>query len=186
MAIYQYNIEFIPRKSILDKYGEIPNRLYIDHDALKDHLEKDNLESNYDFDDAFTIRWWEERKILFSEIEPTIISFEKPVEWLKDSADLRRYGNEATNDLTFVLTEDGLIEDFGCRINISILDKNFIDNIFTLAKQIDCLLIDRKGNLFEPTYDKLFENIKQSNSFKFVSNPTDFFDKLSSGQIKPE
>ena len=186
MAIYQYKIDLIPRQSIVDKYGDIPNNLLIDHEAWERHLNKENIENDFDFEDALTIPWWKERKVLFNEIENFIDSITKLIEWSKDYTDSKSYGNNDTNDFSIGLTDEGYIGDFGVRFDLRELDKKFIENIFVLAKKIDCLLIDRKGNLFEPTFDKLVENIEQSNSFKFVSNPTDFFDKLSSAQIKPE
>jgi hypothetical protein len=185
MAIYQFNIDFIPRQSIVDKYRQVPAHLFIDHDAHEKHWQKD-IESEYDFEDALTIRWWDKAKSKFTDIEPLIDSFVKPIEWSKNHADTRSYGNNESNDIFISLTTDGYIDEFGCRIDLRELDKNFIENIFVIAKQLDCLLMDRKGTLFEPTFKKLIENIKQSNSFKFVSNPTDFLDKLSTGQIKPE
>ncbi len=186
MAIYQYKIDFIPRQSIVDKYGAIPDHLNIDHEAWERHWNKGKIESDYDFEDALTTPWWKERKVLFKGVEPFIDSFTKPVEWSEEITDSKSYGNNDTNDFSIGITEEGYIEDFGVRFDLRELNKNFIENIFTLAKQLDCLLFDRKGNLFEPTFDKLIENIKQSNSLKFVSNPTDFLDKISSGQIKPE
>jgi hypothetical protein len=185
MAIYQFNIDFIPRQSVVDKYGQIPTHLFIDHAAHEKHWQKD-LDSDYDFEDALTIRWWDNTKNKFTDIEPIIDSFTKPIEWSKKYADTRSYGDNDTNDIIFALTAEGYIEEFGCRIDLRELDKNFIENVFNIARRLDCLLMDKKGNLFEPSLDKLIENIKLSNSFKFVSNPADFLDKFSKGQIKPE
>ena len=185
MAIYQYNIDFFPRQSIVDKFGQIPTHLFIDHDAHEKHWEKD-LDADYDFEDALTIRWWEKVNSKFTDIEPLIDAFTKPIEWSKKYTDSRSYGDNDTNDIYFALTTEGFIDEFSCRIDLRSLDKRFIENLFKIALRLDCLIMDRKGNLFEPTFDKFVENVRLSNSFKFVNNPTDFLDKLASGEIKPE
>lgn len=174
MAIYQYHIELIPRQSIIRKSGKIPKSIVIDHDSSKD------------MDGAVTENWWDERQILFADIEPYIDSFAKPVEWLKDSKDLKSYGDTATNDFTIGLKDFMYIEELDCRIDLRELNLNFINHVLEIAQKLDCLLFDKKGNLFEPTLPELIENIKQSNSFMFVTSPFDFLDKLSTGQIKPE
>ena len=185
MAIYQFNIVLIPRQSIVDKYGEIPTKLFIDHQAWERYWKKEGI-NNYDFEDSLTIAWWKKRNILFTNREPFINNFTKQVEWTRDSTDSKTYGDSETNDFNIGLTTEGFIEDFSCRIDLRKLDTNFIGNIFILSQHLECLLLDKKGNLFEPTFDKLIENFKQSNSFNFVANPSDFFDKLSIGQIKQE
>jgi hypothetical protein len=186
MAIYQYTIKFIPRQSIIDKYGEIPNQFSIDQEAWEKHWEKEDIESDYDFEDALTISWWDNRSILFKNFEPFVDAFIKPVEWADNSIGSKRYGDDKTNDFSIELDTDGFIEDFNCRFDLRNLDKHFVINILSLAQQLDCLLLDRKGNLFQPTFEKLIENIKLSNSFNFVINPADFLNKFSNGIIKPE
>jgi hypothetical protein len=186
MAINQYNISLIPRQSIIEKYGELPTQLFIDHDAWQRHFDTKDFDSEYDFEDAQTINWWRDRNVVFKDIELYIDSFTKPIEWSKNSTDSKSYGDNSTNDFFIGLTNEIHIDEFSCRIDVSNLDQNFINHILVLTKRLDCLLMDKKGNLFEPTFEKLVENIRKSNSFKFVSNPLDFFDKLSSGEIKPE
>jgi len=186
MAIYQYDLYLIPRLSIIDKYGEIPTQLFIDHEAWKKHWAKETWEDGHDFEDALTTNWWKESKLLFKEIEPFIHSFIKPVAWSKLSTDHKAYGNNDTNDFSIGLTVEGSIEDFHCRIDLREIDRNFIDRLLALAKQMNCLLLDRNGNLFQPTFDKLTDNLKHSNAFKFISNPRDFVDKFSNGQIQSE
>jgi hypothetical protein len=186
LAIYQYHITLIPRQSLVDKFGTIPNKLTIDNAAWTKHWDKADINADYDFEDAMNILWWIDRQIPFKTIEPFIDSFTKLVDWSKNSTDYKSYGDNDTNDFSIGLTNDDCIEDFGCRLDLRELDRSFIDNILSLAKQLDCLLMDKQGNLFEPTFDKLVDSIKQSNSFKFVSNPTDFLDKLSNGLIQPE
>ena len=186
MAINQYNISLIPRQSIINKYGELPSQLFINHEAWKRHLETKEFDSEYDFEDAQTINWWKNREAIFKDIESYINSFTKPIEWSKNYTDYKSYGDDKSNDFYIGLTDELHIDEFSCRIDVSKLDQSFINHILIITKRLDCLLMDKKGNLFEPTFDKLVENIRLSNSFKFVSNPLDFFDKLASGDIKPE
>ena len=186
MAIYQYNINLIPRQSIIEKCGFIPETLPIDNEAWSKHWNSKSLEADYDFEDALNYPWWSKRKTDFKSIEPFIDSYTKPIEWSKHYAGIKTYGDNDTNDMSIDIADDGCIENFSCRLDLRKFDDIFITNILKIAKQLDCLLMDRKGNLFEPYGEALWESIQQSNSYKFVDNPTDFLEKLSSGQIKPE
>ncbi len=167
MAIYQYNIELIPRQSIIEEFRLIPNEIIITDESII------NL-------------WWRERKLPYYKIETNIYSFSKQIEWSKNSNDLKQFGDNESNDISIELTKDSIIERFSCRFDLRELNRQYINNIFNLAIQLDCLIADIKGNLFEPTMSNLLDNIKLSNSLLFVTNPNEFFNQLTSGQIKPE
>ncbi len=186
MAINQFNITLIPRQPVLDKFGKLPTKLFIDHDARQKHMDTKDFDAEIDFQDDLTINWWQESQAKYADIEPYISSVLRPIEWSKNIDDFKSYGDKKDNDLSISLTDKIHIDEFDCRINVAQLDKDFITHVLALAKRLDCLIIDKKGNLFEPTLESLIENIKDSNAFKCISNPSDFFDKLSSVQIKPE
>ncbi|MBI3133815.1 MAG: hypothetical protein HYZ14_03985 [Bacteroidetes bacterium] len=185
MAINQFNITLIPRQPIVDKYGSVPTQLFVDHAARQKHFDKD-FEAEFDFEDDLTVNWWRHNKIKFTDIEPNVSSMLRPIEWTEKYDDIKSYGDKNDNDISISLADKIYIDEFDCRINVVLLDKNFINLILNLAKQLDCLFIDKQDRLFEPTIENLIDSIKTSNAFKFASNPSDFFDKFSSGQIKPE
>lgn len=37
MSVWQYQLNIIPRSAIIEKYGEIPNKLFIDEKGWKDY-----------------------------------------------------------------------------------------------------------------------------------------------------
>lgn len=186
MAINQFNITFIPRQAVLDRFKELPNKLFIDHDVRQKQLESNDFDVEFDFQDDLTIDWWQDAQTKFSDIEPLISSVLQPIDWTKEYEDFISYGDSNENDVSISLTEKIYIDEFNCRINVAQLDSNFITLILNLANRLDCLIIDRKGNLLLPTFENLIERIKESNAYKFTSNPSDFLNKLSSGEIKPE
>src|SRR4051812_48252297 len=186
MAIYQYNLYLIPQQSIVEKFGKIPSQLFIDHDAWTRHWDKEIWEEGYDFEDALTTNWWKERAFLFERIEPFIHTFAKPVAWSKLSTEHKSFGNNATNDFSIGLLEGRFIDNFHCRIDLRKIDRKFVDHLLSLAKQMDCLLLDRKGNLFKPSFDQLTDKLQQSNAFQFISDPSNFADKFANGKIQSD
>lgn len=189
MAIYQYNISLLPRQPILEKFGEVPSKLFIDHEARQEFLDNTtDFNAPFDFEDDLTINWWKDSRVRFSDIQNYIASFSEPIEWTKDFDDLKSYkdNNDNDNDLSIDIPDKEYIEDFSFRINVARLSTDFIGHIIAIASNLNCLIVDKQGNLFEPTYQNMADNIRLSNAFKFCSNPHVFFDMLSSGQIKPE
>lgn len=166
MAIYQYHLTIIPRQTILRHWDIIPVQVQV-HDNPA-----------FDEDDLINVKWWDKEEIDFGTIEKRILGFADQVEWTKRSQDVKTFGDNETNDITIVKGESGLLDEISFRIDLREIDKNFIDNVLTIVNDLDCILLDRQGNLFEPTVENLSDNIKKSNAFKFVTNPTDFLDKL--------
>jgi hypothetical protein len=135
------------------------------------------VRDNPAFDDLIDIQW-EKEQVDFGVIERRILSFADKVDWTKEFEDGGSYGDNATNDVSIYKNGRGNLTDFSFRINLVQIDSYFINNILTIAKELDALLLDKQGNLFAPTHEKLADNIKNSDSFQFVNNPTDFLDKL--------
>lgn len=165
MAIHQYHVTVIPRKTLLRHWNPIPNKV--------------QYRGNPKFgDDLINVNWWENLNTNFSDIEKIIRSFADQVEQTKSTGGMKTFGNNETNDITISKTELGHLEDISFRIDLREIDRSFVDNVLTISKTLDCLLLDSQGNLFEPTHENLTGNIKTSNAFRFVTNPTDFLNKL--------
>jgi hypothetical protein len=124
------------------------------------------------------VNWWENLNTDFDNIEKRIRLFADQVEWTKSTEGMKAFGNNETNDITISKTEQGELEDISFRIDLRETNRNFIDNVLALSRDLDCLLLDSEGNLFEPTLKNLGNHIMESDAFKFVTNPTDFFNKL--------
>ncbi len=166
MAIYQYHLTVIPRLTILRNWDIIPVKVQVQDNPAFD---EDNLKD---------VKWWDREHIDFETIEKRILSFADQVEWTKKSETVKAFGDNDTNDITIVKGEAGLLEEISFRIDLREIDRNFIDNVLTIAAGLGCILLDRQGNCFEPTHEKLSDNIKKSSAFKFVTSPTDFLKKL--------
>lgn len=172
MAIYQYHLTVIPRQTLLRHWNPIPDKVQY----------RDNPKFN---DDLINILWWNDLNTDFDDLEKRIRSFAKQVEWTRASEGIKTFGSNDTNDITISRTELGKVEGITFRVDLREINRIFIDNVLTISKDLDCLLLDSQGNLFEPTHEKLANNIKTSNAFKFVTNPTDFLSKLMK-EIKME
>ena len=132
----------------------------------------------FDEDDLINVKWWDDVRVDFAAVEKRILIFADKIEWTKTFENGGDYGNNDTNDISIVKSTLGHVDEFSFRIDLREIDRSFIGKVLTIVKDLDCLLIDRQGNLFEPTPDNLADNLKSSNAFKFVANPTDFLNKL--------
>ena len=166
MAIYQYHLTAIPRQTILRHWDIIPVKVQV-HDNPA-----------FDEDDLINVKWWDQEQVDFDTIEKKILDFADQVEWTKRSETVKDFGDNETNDISIAKGEAGLLEEMSFRIDLREINRSFIDNVLTIVNELDCVLLDRQGNLFEPKVDSLSDNIKKSNAFKFVTNPTDFLDKF--------
>jgi hypothetical protein len=184
MAIWQFNLTLIPKSALISKYNYIPDELFIDKDGWENHFAKNDLDEAYDFEDALTINWWYKSTITVKELFPILKNIP---ESQSDIDGLKYFGDADTNNICVSLKYNtNQIDEVSCRIDLRKLDKDFIKSLFSLARQFDCLLMDRKGRLFEPKRDELIQKIKSSNSYRFITDPEKFLNDLSDGLISPE
>jgi hypothetical protein len=115
MAINQFNITLIPRQPIVDKYGSVPTKLFVDHIARQKHFDND-FEAEFDFEDDLTVNWWRHNKIKFADIEPNVTLLLRPIEWTEKYDDFKSYGDNNDNDISISLTDKINIDEFDCRI----------------------------------------------------------------------
>lgn len=187
MAIWQYSLFFIPRSALLTRYGEIPAQLEHNAEGWADYWKNTANEQEPEFEDAFNTNWWSERTIYVDQILPFLERFGTVQEWTKDAEDFRKYGDSSEHDITVVYSEQTkVIEELSCRLDISQLNDHILSTVTEIARCFDCLLMNSKAEVFEANVNKLFDHIKASNSNKFITNPQQFFDDLSSGKFKPE
>jgi hypothetical protein len=187
MAIWQFDVYFIPRSSLIERYGHIPAQLEIKTMAWEDYFNDFKLDEEPDFEDAMTINWWQGLNVDFDEILPALEEFGEVVEWTSQSNGLRQFGNNDTDDISVGFDPiTSKVESLHCRLDVRQIDKAFADKACSLARRFDCLFMDRQAWLYEPTIDKLAERIQLSNAYRFAVDPRQFFDDLSKGIIKPE
>ena len=180
MAIWQFHIYFIPRQSLLDKYGRVPTNLEMNKDGWEDYIQKFDLDKEPEFEDAMTIQWWLNLNLHINELLPTLQKFGELQEWTATAQGTRKFGDTETNDISVCFEhQTNKVQELSCRLDLRQIDKEFIKKALSLAAQFDCLLMDTQGRLYEPTIENLFDTIQLSNANRFVENPRQFFDNFS-------
>ena len=187
MAIWQFHIYLVPKKSLLYKYGQVPTQLVMDKDGWSDYIQNADLDTEPDFEDALTIHWWLDLNINFDNILPLLKTFGGIQSWTQNADGLRSFGNTETNDISVCFDDTTkIVEEISCRLDLQQLDKSFIYKVLSLATQFECLLMDRQGRLYQPSIEAMFDTIKLSNANRFVGDPKQFLNDLSKGIVTPE
>ncbi len=192
MAIYQFNLTAIPRKSILERYGRIPDRLHVDYDERKEHYKKSTegtISESDVFTDALTHDWWSKIEIDIPELVARINKYVNQANWENSEFcfNWKTYTDELDNDANLSLNKKtGKIKELNFRADLREKNLTFLMNMVSLASEKDWLLMDVKGNLSEPQMTEVVKIIKISNCYRFLTNPTKFFDDLESGTLKLE
>lgn len=86
------------------------------------------------------------------------------------------------NDASISLNDNKTkIEEFHFRIDLRKESNitNTLQSILNLCEKHNLILIDLKGEIFEPKLEDIFKSIKASNATRFLSEPILFFEDLS-------
>jgi hypothetical protein len=75
-------------------------------------------------------------------------------------------------------TEDGIVREVGCNIDVRALDTAQIDRFSRALKSIGAMLVDAQGNAVEADTLELLAAIHRSAAFRFVEDPRAFLDEL--------
>ena len=187
MAIWQFHIYFIPRQSLLERYGHVPTVLEMNKEGWADYIEKFNLDEEPEFEDAMTVQWWWNLNLDMNQLLPTLQQFGELQEWTSRTDGLRSFGDTETNDISVCFDQQtNKVQRLSCRLDLREIDKGFIKNLLSLASRFDCLLMDSQGRLYEPTIENLADKIELSNANRFVGDPRQFLEDLSQGIVTPE
>ena len=140
-----------------------------------------------EYEDALTIHWWHNLYLDTNKILPLLQQFGNLQEWTSRTEGLRSFGDTEANDISICYdNKTDKVGELSCRLDLRQIDKNFVDKIFSIATQFDCLLRDSKGRLFQPTVAALADSIQLSNAKRFVTDPRQFLDDLSKGILTQE
>ena len=187
VAIWQFHIYFIPRQSLLDKYGHVPTQLEMNKEGWADYIEKFNLDEEPEFEGAMTVQWWLNLNVDINELLPILQQFGEMQEWTATTDGLRSFGDTETNDISVCFDhQTNKVQELSCRLDLRQIDKAFVAKFLSVAKRFDCLLMDRQGKLYEPTIENLVDKIELSNANRFVDDPRQFLEDLSKGIVTPE
>lgn len=183
MAIWQFQLVVIPRKGVIEKFGEIPDKLEIDFKERNEHfyLKKEKLLTDEDkFKDALIQDWWSSSELQVMEVVHQIDKLVKRADYSKDTFVQWKYSkNRVDNDAWMSINkESGKIEELIFRTDLREEKLIFLKEMIKMAKDYDWLLMDMKGNLANPVFKEIVELIKISNSYKFAQDPYGFLEEL--------
>tara|TARA_R110002051_G_scaffold324078_1_gene419942 strand:- start:59 stop:697 length:639 start_codon:yes stop_codon:yes gene_type:complete len=195
MAVWQYQLNIIPKKAILEKYGSIPNELLIDHDGWEKYWENVNFDNGFpepDFEDAKTIKWWTNTKFDIRKATEQIDKLVSRGDW-NDDEDSGFIGWKGDSDKledndahiaydkkTNVISEFQFRTDLRKRENIT----EFLNGMLNLCEQNDLMIFNTDGILFEPKSELIYENLKKSNAVEFLTDPEKFLEKIAERENK--
>ena len=196
MAIWQYQLNIIPRKSIIEKYGNIPTELLIANDSWEKYWENikdiENLPEP-DFEDAKTIKWWNNIKLDIKKTSEQVDKLVSRANWGKDSLDSVNWkgnsNNEEDNDCYISFDpKTKFINEFEFRTDLRNREKatNFLNGMLELCAKNELMVFNTKGILFEPNPELIYEEIRKSNAVAFLTEPEKFLDKIAERENKKE
>jgi hypothetical protein len=172
MAAWQFRLEAIPRKELIDLWGFMPQKLPINFEEADDVLPEKWAEIVRNYDDLRQKCWF------LNNVAPSVIIQEidkcvKRASW-SDELHLswKTFSKQVDNDAGLLLNaENGKIERLSFRADLRERGVVFLKNMIALAAQFDWLLLDSKGNIVEPIYDEVKKLILISHAYKVVTDP---------------
>lgn len=197
MAVWQYQLNIIPKKAILEKYGELPNELFIDYDGWKKFRENVSLDNEIpeaEFEDAKTTKWWTDVRIDIKKVINQVDQLVKRGDWNDDEnsgfvgwkGDSKK---EEDNDghISYDI-ETNIISEFQFRTDLRNKENvtKFLNGMLKICEQNDLMVFSINGILFEPKLEIIFEELKKSNAVAFLIDPIKFLDKIGKEKDKQQ
>jgi hypothetical protein len=150
MAIWQFWVDFIPRKHLIDRFGLIPKMA--DSDLISELGEGISLPGNYD------------------EILCPLGSGE-PLEWLTNT---RNWGDYDNGSHITIRDLDSVKTSVWSRLHVGEWDHDFASLVLSFAELCDCVLLTKNETVIDPIMDDLIEEVKRSNSYRFCVSPKEY------------
>ncbi|PKV48847.1 hypothetical protein ATE84_0861 [Aquimarina sp. MAR_2010_214] len=187
MAIWQYQLNIIPKNAVLDKYGEIPEKLFIDEKGWEKYWENVNYDNGFpepDFEDARTIKWWRNTKLNIRNTANHIDKLVKRGDWSNDKDLIGWKGNtENKEDNDCQISFDEKTEEIGeFYFRTDLRNKEnamkFMNGMLEICSKNNLMVMNTEGYLFEPNSELIFEDLRKSNAVKFLTDPVKFIEKV--------
>ncbi|MDO6739458.1 hypothetical protein, partial [Wenyingzhuangia sp. 2_MG-2023] len=201
MAIWQYQLNIIPKKSILSKFGKIPIKLEINEDAWEKYWENiediEDIENlpEPDFEDVKTINWWKNKKLDLKIISSKIDKLVSRADYGKDSLNsiIWKGNSDKNEDNDCYISFDSntkSINEFEFRTDLRDKEKAkiFLSGMLELCLENELMVYNTNGHLFESKPELIYEDLKKSNAVDFLTEPEKFLDKIAERKeiIKPK
>jgi hypothetical protein len=188
MAVWQFNLTVIPKNALIEKYGFVPDKLFVDlkewQQFQKDKIAKKEI-FNGDYKDALSQNWW----LLCNKSAMEIVhQMDKIVRRADYGTDTRVYWKTSfsdeeqkiDNDASLgINAETGKIEALNFRADLREPSLIFLNKMMELARLYDWVFMDTiKGSIAQPNKEEVGKLIENSNAFRFLQNPRQFLEDL--------
>jgi hypothetical protein len=159
MAIWQYDLDFMPREKLLMQFGEIPSVL--DNWVACDLGIFDGVRvpSNY-------------QSLLARLGEFTSLN------WVPGSINYGDYDNGSHLTIYDLGTD---MAHVGSRLDVGNWNEDFAIVVMAFAKACECVLLTKNDVVIEPDYDLLIADVRVSSSYRFCNDPKGY---LLSDEVK--
>lgn len=172
MAIYQFWLNAIPRQGLIKKYGQMPEKLEVSQ-------QDDSFEE-------FVESCWTSVEYTSAEVCHQIdkLLSRQSCGEADDSVGWKVENSEVDHDAELVFNPaTGKITYIAFRADLTEPDLKFLREMVKMASVYDWALVNFEGNVVNPIIEEVFFLVQISNSFRFLNNPTQFFEDLQSGKI---
>jgi hypothetical protein len=196
MAIWQFSLTVIPRNGLIEKYGYLPDKLFIDSEKRQHFFDfKDSdidSDDEIEYNDALSENWWHLTDILPIEIIHQMDKIVKRADYGDDfwiNWKTYTFGDklEIDNDAGLLINENtGKIEELSFRADLREPELLFLSKMLTLGQLYNWVFMDKKGFIANPNHEEVGKLIENSNALRFLKNPRQFLEGLSAGEIKIE
>jgi hypothetical protein len=175
MAAWQFYLEAIPRKELIDVLGFMPQKMSLNFDDAE-KMSSEEWEKIYQKHVDLRKRCWFPYNIAPSEIILDIDKCVKRASWSSDShLSWKTFSKQVDNDAALLINEEnGKIEHLSFRADLREKGVVFLKNMAQLAEKFDWLLMDNKGNIVEPIYSEIKPLILISYAYKVVTDPENY------------
>jgi hypothetical protein len=157
MAIWQFELLFIPRQRVICEFGAPETQM-----------------SAVQWD---SIDWWSQHQPpsdFQSRIAAVLPAYDS---W---SSDILMWGAEDSDRIHVCLDEaHARVEEVSVRLDLRRPCQQFAHAISDLAKHADCVLAAWPHHTFEPSFERLMSEISGSESARFVHAPREYFEELA-------
>ncbi len=190
MALYQFFLAIIPKKGIVEYFGEIPKKIEVDFQKRTEFFLNEEIEDEFDYFEFIQQKCWQLSNIESKEMISRIDQKLDRASWGDKNSSLNIWKTETEyvdNDACILINEErSQIEGFTFRADLRQPKLKFLIDMVELSKEKELLLIDRKGNLVEPEIEDVIGLIKKSNALRFLENPIKYLTDLGEGKIQIE
>lgn len=95
---------------------------------------------------------------------------------------MRLFGDSESNQISYFVLEDGTI-DTGIRVRIDLRGpcKLLVHQVVDLCSRYDLLLLNMHGNVLEPRFDVVVQELMASSAWAFLQDPRGFLMRLADG-----